>query len=49
MKPLPPPPPLWKWLWWSLIGRCLRCGAPRAPLIQTTRCADCVTAELDAR
>jgi hypothetical protein len=31
-------PSLWRWLWWSLRGRCLRCGGePRVD--GSTRCA----------
>jgi hypothetical protein len=30
-------PSLWRYLWWALRGRCLRCGRPRFHA-GTTRC-----------
>lgn len=31
-------PPLRKVLWWSLTGRCVRCGDHRRTDVATTRC-----------
>ena len=28
---------IWRYLWWSIRGRCLVCGAPRESS-ETTRC-----------
>src|SRR6185312_9906647 len=39
---------LWRWLWWSLVGRCLRCGARRSTIFATTRGNRCLATELAA-